>query len=184
MNMSANYPTTNQSYKHLSEAERGTNENFNGLLRKFIPKWSSLKDLEPNLLKAYTKAINESPRQSMAISQHKRVWDKSVTILSKKQRFLNSLIYFLISHKYFTCPGSSNSFFSIAYATFVSLLRNSTLEYGAMKLAFSSKNQESKHWSPSYNTILSYSSTTSLSESRALTSKLALGSFLKIFPIQ
>ena len=46
-----------------SSYERGTNENFNGLLRKFIPKWSSLKDLEPNLLKAYTKAINERPRR-------------------------------------------------------------------------------------------------------------------------
>ena len=29
---------------------------------------------------------------------------------------------FLISHNYFTYPGSSNSFFSITYATFASLL--------------------------------------------------------------
>ena len=38
------------------------------------------------------------------------------------QYIFNSLIYFLISHNYFTCPGSSNSFFSITYATFASLL--------------------------------------------------------------
>ena len=46
-----------------SSYERGTNENFNGLLREFIPKGASLKDLDPNLLESYTKAINERPRR-------------------------------------------------------------------------------------------------------------------------
>ena len=39
-----------------SSYERGTNENFNGLLREFIPKGCSLKELNQNLLEDYTKA--------------------------------------------------------------------------------------------------------------------------------
>ena len=42
-----------------SSYERGTNENFNGSLREFIPKGCSLKELNQNLLEDYTKAINE-----------------------------------------------------------------------------------------------------------------------------
>ncbi|BCJ10469.1 hypothetical protein SMNM65_09010 [Streptococcus mitis] len=41
-----------------SSYERGRNENFNGLLREFIPKGSSLKEQNHNLLEDYTKAIN------------------------------------------------------------------------------------------------------------------------------
>jgi len=46
-----------------SSYERGTNENFNGLLREFIPKGCSLKELNQHLLEDYTKAINERPRR-------------------------------------------------------------------------------------------------------------------------
>ena len=46
-----------------SSYERGTNENFNGLLREFIPKGCSLKELIQNLTEDYTKAINERIRQ-------------------------------------------------------------------------------------------------------------------------
>ena len=46
-----------------SSYERGTNENFNGSLREFIPKGCSLKALNQNLLEDYTKAINERPRR-------------------------------------------------------------------------------------------------------------------------
>ena len=60
--------------------ERGTNENFNGLLREFIPKGCSLKELNQNLLEDYTKAINERPRRIHVISPQKRVWDKSLTL--------------------------------------------------------------------------------------------------------
>lgn len=45
-----------------SSYERGTNENFNGLLREFIPKGCSSKELNQNLLEDYTKAI--SPQKS------------------------------------------------------------------------------------------------------------------------
>ena len=51
------------------------------------------------------------------------------------QYIFNSLIYFLISHNYFTCPGSSNSFFSITYATFASLLIKEHISIMLQKLS-------------------------------------------------
>lgn len=46
-----------------SSHERGSNENFNGLLREFVPKGKSLKDLTCKELENYTKAINKRPRR-------------------------------------------------------------------------------------------------------------------------
>ena len=54
-----------------SSYERGTNENFNGLLREFIPKGASLKEPNQNLLEDYTKAINERPRRIHGYSRQK-----------------------------------------------------------------------------------------------------------------
>ena len=51
------------------------------------------------------------------------------------QYIFNSLIYFLISHNYFTYPGSSNSFFSITYATFASLLIKEHISIKLQKLS-------------------------------------------------
>src|SRR5699024_4576164 len=43
--------------------EKGTNERHNGLLREFIPKAKSLRDLKYNDLQKYTDAINNRPRR-------------------------------------------------------------------------------------------------------------------------
>lgn len=43
--------------------EKGTNERHNGLLREFIPKAKSLRDLKYSDLQTYTDAINERPRR-------------------------------------------------------------------------------------------------------------------------
>lgn len=43
--------------------EKGTNERHNGLLREFIPKGISLRDLKYSDLKMYTDAINNRPRR-------------------------------------------------------------------------------------------------------------------------
>ena len=59
--------------------ERGTNENFNGLLREFIPKGASLKDLDPNLLESYTKAINERPRRIHGYQSAKKLFELTQT---------------------------------------------------------------------------------------------------------
>ena len=51
-------------YAHpYSSHERGTNENFNGLLREFLPKGQSLNPLTDEDLSQYIVAINERPRR-------------------------------------------------------------------------------------------------------------------------
>jgi len=62
-----------------SSYERGTNENFNGLLREFIPKGSSLKKLNPTLLEDYTKAINERPRRIYGYQFAKKLFELTQT---------------------------------------------------------------------------------------------------------
>lgn len=62
-----------------SSYERGTNENFNGLLREFIPKGDSLKDLDPNLLESYTKAINERPQRIHGYQSAKKLFELTQT---------------------------------------------------------------------------------------------------------
>lgn len=46
-----------------SSHERGSNENFNGLLREFLPKGKSLNPLTDDELSQYVSAINERPRR-------------------------------------------------------------------------------------------------------------------------
>ena len=62
-----------------SSYERGTNENFNGLLREFIPKGTSLKELNPTLLEDYTKAINERPRRIHSYQSAKKLFELTQT---------------------------------------------------------------------------------------------------------
>ena len=59
-----------------SSYERGTNENFNGLLRQFIPKGCSLKEL---ILEEYTKAINERPRRIHGYQSAKKLFELTQT---------------------------------------------------------------------------------------------------------
>ena len=52
------------SFAHpYSSHERGTNENFNGLLREFLPKGQSFNSLTEKELVHYIEAINERPRR-------------------------------------------------------------------------------------------------------------------------
>lgn len=46
-----------------SSHERGTNENFNGLLREFLPKGVSLNSLTTEELNRYVSTINHKPRR-------------------------------------------------------------------------------------------------------------------------
>ena len=62
-----------------SSYERGTNENFNGSLREFIPKGCSLKELNHNLLEDYTKAINERPRRIHGYQSAKKLFELTQT---------------------------------------------------------------------------------------------------------
>lgn len=51
-------------YTHAYSAwEKGSNERRNGLLKEFIPKGESLKDLTDSQLQLYTDAINDRPKK-------------------------------------------------------------------------------------------------------------------------
>ncbi|HFH9087150.1 TPA: IS30 family transposase, partial [Streptococcus agalactiae] len=54
-----------------SSHERGTNENFNGLLREYIPKGVSLNSLTSEELDKYITAINERPRRLLQYQSSK-----------------------------------------------------------------------------------------------------------------
>lgn len=55
--------------------EKGTNERHNGLLREFIPKGKSLKDLKYSDLQKYTKAINHRPRRILGYQSPNECFD-------------------------------------------------------------------------------------------------------------
>ncbi len=54
-----------------SSHERGTNENFNGLLREYVPKGVSLNSLTSEELEKYITAINERPRRLLQYQSSK-----------------------------------------------------------------------------------------------------------------
>jgi len=45
--------------------ERGLNENTNGLLRQFLPKWISFRELTQETLDSYVELINTRPRKKL-----------------------------------------------------------------------------------------------------------------------
>ena len=53
--------------------------NDNGLLREFITKRASLKELNQNLLEDYKKAINERPRRIHGYQSAKKLFELTQT---------------------------------------------------------------------------------------------------------
>lgn len=45
--------------------QRWANENLNGLLRQFYPKWTSLLDIDPEKLQYYVNLLNNRPRKRL-----------------------------------------------------------------------------------------------------------------------
>lgn len=67
-------------YAHAySSHERGTNENFNGLLREFCPKGVSLNPLTERELADYVEAINLRPRKLHNFNSAKRQFELART---------------------------------------------------------------------------------------------------------
>ncbi|KPJ22255.1 IS30 family transposase, partial [Streptococcus phocae] len=59
--------------------ERGTNENFNGLLREFVPKGISLQELTQEELATYTQAINNKLRKIHNYQSAKKLFELAQT---------------------------------------------------------------------------------------------------------
>ena len=62
-----------------SSHERGTNENFNGLPREFVPKGVSLHKLTPEDLATYTQAINDRLRRIHNYQSAKKLFELAQT---------------------------------------------------------------------------------------------------------
>ena len=62
-----------------SSHERGSNENFNGLLREFLPKGVSLNPLTDKELDQYVSAINERPRRILDYKTSKTLFGLAQT---------------------------------------------------------------------------------------------------------
>ncbi len=54
--------------------ERGTNENFNGLLREFIPKGKSIHEVSKSQLKEYVEVLNSRPRPKLGYKSAEEVF--------------------------------------------------------------------------------------------------------------
>lgn len=63
-----------------SSHERGTNENFNGLLREFVPKGISLQELTQEELDTYTQAINDRLRRIHNYQSAKKLFELAQTV--------------------------------------------------------------------------------------------------------
>ncbi|MCU9534449.1 IS30 family transposase [Streptococcus sp. CSL10205-OR2] len=63
-----------------SSHERGTNENFNGLLREFVPKGVSLTGLTQENLAIYTQAINDKLRRIHNYQSAKKLFELAQTV--------------------------------------------------------------------------------------------------------
>ncbi|KPJ21751.1 IS30 family transposase, partial [Streptococcus phocae] len=59
--------------------ERGTNEHFNGLLREFVPKEVSLKELTLTELETYNQAINDRLRRIHGYQSAKKRFELAQT---------------------------------------------------------------------------------------------------------
>jgi transposase, IS30 family len=61
-----------------SPREKWTNENTNGLLRQFIPKWTKISTITAEMLEKYTKIINNRPRKRLWYNTPDEVFHKKV----------------------------------------------------------------------------------------------------------
>jgi IS30 family transposase len=55
--------------------ERGLNENFNGLLRQYIPKGTDLRQVSHHQVRACQKALNSRPRKCLGFKQPSAVFE-------------------------------------------------------------------------------------------------------------
>lgn len=72
-------------YTHAYSAwEKGSNERHNGLLREFIPKGESLKDLTDSQLKLNTDTINHRPRKKLGYKPPIECFEEAVGQLQSR----------------------------------------------------------------------------------------------------
>ena len=70
---------TNIYYAHpYSSYERGTNENWNGIVRRFIPRGSNLDSLTKNDILRINHYINTLPRKRFGYRTPLGLWNEEI----------------------------------------------------------------------------------------------------------
>jgi IS30 family transposase len=70
-------------YAHpFSSYERGTNENWNGIVRRFIPKGSSFEGLTDDGVKRIAYYINTLPRKRFGYKTPLQMWEGEISLLT------------------------------------------------------------------------------------------------------
>ena len=68
-----------------SSWQRGSNENRNGRIRRYLPKRTSFEDLTQDELDAIVKEINDTPMKLLGYKTPNEVWDQEIDKLQSKQ---------------------------------------------------------------------------------------------------
>ena len=64
--------------------QRGTNENRNGRIRRYLPKKTGFDDLTQDELDAIAKEINNTPMKQLGYKTPNEVWDEEITRLQSQ----------------------------------------------------------------------------------------------------
>lgn len=77
---------TNVYYAHpYSSFERGTNENWNGIVRRFIPKGSSFENISNEDVRRIAHYINTLPRKRFGYKTPLQMWEQEVTAITNQE---------------------------------------------------------------------------------------------------
>ena len=80
------YANTYSSY------QRGTNENRNGRIRRYLPKKTSFDDLTDADLQAIVDEINDTPMKLLGYKTPNEVWDEEIAKLQSKAASPNTSV--------------------------------------------------------------------------------------------
>ena len=67
-----------------SSYQRGSNENRNGRIRRYLPKRTSFEDLTQDELDAIVGEINDTPMKLLGYKTPNEVWDEEMAKLQSK----------------------------------------------------------------------------------------------------
>ena len=67
-----------------SSYQRGSNENRNGRIRRYLPKGTSFEDLTQDELDTIVKEINDTPMKLLRYKTPNEVWDDEISKLQSK----------------------------------------------------------------------------------------------------
>ncbi|HOQ62718.1 MAG TPA: IS30 family transposase [Clostridia bacterium] len=79
-------------YAHpYSSYERGTSENWNGIVRRFLPKGMNLTDLAPNILVRINRYINQLPRKRFGYKTPEELFEKKLSDIINSAKLSSSV---------------------------------------------------------------------------------------------